>query len=270
MTNGITPLNPPRDINCDGLPPYRLGDAILHGNTAITQLYGHNTPYKDTIGWKFIHHTLLNKKLFDWEHLRQLAVKIEHTPAGDDTLVLGLRLGDIKRVTDRSDLDHITKNVIQASIKYNAYKVVIVTALVWDPKDPCKNKANHNDSNITALKYLISNLEASDFLVTVRSRPPDSDFAYLITASNLIVGTGNYHLLAGICNKNNIEYSFKTKIVLTGPTRGIKKPIEASMQDIIQFYRGKSNLDISKLNLSSTGPGTPLNKRLLNIMSKIK
>ena len=265
----MTKFNKPRDVNCDGLPPYRLGDAILHGNAAITQLYSSETPYEETIGWKFIHHTITTKKLFDWNHLHQLALKIEHIPAGDDTLVMGLRLGDFKRVTDPQNLDHIIQNVVHSSIKYSAYKVVIVTALVWDPKNSRADKANHNDSNMTALQYLLSGLEAKNLIVDIYSKSPDLDFAYMVTASNLIVGTGNFHLLAGICNKNNVEYSLNTPITLTGPTRGIRRPIKATIQDIIHFYRNNSNLDISKLNLSSIGPGTPLNKRLLNIMSRV-
>lgn len=260
----------PHDVHCDGNTPYRLGDAILHSNGAVQQILYPDSPYQQSIAWKFITYTIKNKKIFDWKYLTKLAEQIEHTRFADDTIVLGLRLGDFKRVTDTPSLDHIVYNVNSMANDLNIHNITIVTALVWDPVNPLLDRDINTDINIRALNYIVNRLKSSGLTVNISShKNADIDFASLATAQNLVVGTGNFNILAGICNKNNIRYSFTNKIILTEKTGNIKKRITATLQRIIEYYRSKSDIDISELDLTSIGPGSSMNKKLQCIMSNL-
>ena len=262
--------NAPHDVHCDGNTPYRLGDAILHSNSAVQQIVYPGSPYEQSIAWKFITHTLENKKIFDWNYLTYLAECTEHKRFGPDTIAVGLRLGDFKRVTDTDSLDHVAYNVNVVANDLKIHDVTIVTALVWDPVNPLQDRENNTDINMRALSYLINQLKRYGLTVNISShKNADTDFASLVTARNLVVGTGNFNILAGICNGNNIQYSFTNKIVLTEKTGNIKKRVTATLQRIIEYYRSKSNIDISRLDLTSNGPGSHINKKLQSIMSSL-
>lgn len=262
--------NAPHDIHCDGNTPYRLGDAILHSNSAVQQIIYPGSPYEHSIAWKFITHTIENKKIFDWNYLTHLAEQTEHTHLGSDKITVGLRLGDFKRVTDTDSLDHVAYNVNVVAKDLNIHNVAIVTALVWDPVNPLQDREINTDINMRALSYLIDQLKNSGLIVNISShKNADTDFASLVTARNLVVGTGNFNILAGICNKNNIQYSFTDKIVLTEKTGFIRKRVTATLQRIIEYYRSKSDIDISELDLTSIGPGSHINKKLQSIMSSL-
>ena len=188
---------------------YRLGDLVIHGNRAGNQIL--KTPdYRDTIGYRYVVKVVelgraLNRLELDRlveEHLK----KNQHykTPKHDE-LVVHLRLGDRDTMLLQENIDKLVTKSLEVMSKEGLHSVTIVTAVhfaYWSKPEDIGDKPLQSKG---AIRRIVERFEESGVQCGIRSAEDvDEDFCYLIKAKNLIITSGNFSILAGILNRNNV------------------------------------------------------------------
>lgn len=183
---------------------YRLGDAVLLQNGANTDFKGvRNEKYKGSIGYEYCSRT---KEKLQMEIMQELIEKKilekKYEMPGDSEVVIHLRIGENRHHgTKKSKTIENSKEieVIVDLIRPEAELVTIVTAM--------HQIENPAASEYTVLQTLYDKLAKKGFPVKVKSSDDiDEDFCYLSRAKTLIVTHGNFSLLAGFCNPNQVHW----------------------------------------------------------------
>lgn len=204
---------------------YRLGDIVLKNNNAISDLKMYPN-YKDTIGYAYLMNTV-EHGFQNWSILGKIVDEyiLDHNIKlpNDDELVVHLRLGDRGLNSHNGYLKNTLsklKTIINTSnVKY----VTIVTALHFHDE----YSDDDVDVNMNTLKQITTALKDMNVAVNIRSSDnPDIDFTYMVKAKHLFITIGNFSLLIGILNSNNI-YANSSKI--------LKRVISLKMCDAIPF-----------------------------------
>lgn len=210
MFNNIQILN-------NGKAKYRLGDAILLQNGASLSEKGvTNEQYKNTIGYDYCKATTecanieLVNKLID-EHIEK-----NNFTLAEDELVIHLRIGEnkfgpcgnrkdpskSKTVDSEDEVDKLVSLVDD-----NFKRVVIVTAM--------HQVKNPEDSMYKSFELLYNKLQNKGFDVSIKSSANiDEDFCYISRAKNFIPTHGNFSVLAGLCNTNNVKWDICERDVM--------------------------------------------------------
>ena len=184
-----------------GIVKYRLGDAVLLGNSAIGVARGVlNEKFKGTIGYEYVSKS---SALADIKRLNGLIdkhIKLHNYKLpDDDEVVVHLRIGDNgephrprgKLIDSDSEFNRLVGLIKDAASGFSD-KITVVTAMhsVDGPQD------DH---------YSVVDLLCERIPVTIKSSANvDEDFCYLARAKKLIVTKGNFSDLAGRCNPNEV------------------------------------------------------------------
>ena len=189
-----------QSLNAD-IVKYRLGDAILLGNSAIGVQRGVlNERFKGTIGYEYVSR---NSSLADIKRLNGLIdkhIKLHgYKLPDDDEVVVHLRIGDNgqpnrprdKLVKNDSEFTRLVA-LIEDAMRGFSDKVTLVTAI-------------HSVESPKKEDYKIVERLCARLPVTIKSSANvDEDFCYLARAKKLIVTKGNFSDLAGRCNPNEV------------------------------------------------------------------
>lgn len=193
----------------NGTAKYRLGDAVLLQNGAALPEKGvTNEQYKDTIGYDYCKTT---KKIGDIGLVNELIdkyIKKNNYKIPGNELVIHLRIGEnkfgpggknenpnkSKTIDTETELDQLI-NLIDKDTSH----VVIVTAM---------HQVKNPDNNMyKTFESLYNKLENSGYTISVKSsKSVDEDFCYISRAKNFIPTHGNFSVLAGLCNTNNVKW----------------------------------------------------------------
>lgn len=182
-----------KEVNNEGRPHYRLGDAILrpiHNNSAAEDAL--DPKYKDTIAQDYLLTRIkgTGSKIDILKAIIEDHIKRKEYPVPDPgELVIHFRIGDFKRVDKISIIYWLLRMVKKSKAK----KVTIVTAM-----HAVASHAN-DPASYGLLPSFIDELDKNRISYSIKSGEIDEDFCYMVKAKKFIATNGNFSRLAYLC-----------------------------------------------------------------------
>lgn len=237
---------------------YRLGDAVFLGNCAITKILHNESPFTETIGYKFLENMINNRKLYNWDYMRSLC-KVDYT-IPENQLTVHIRAGDWKSICrDSKSIIQLINNIENVVKQRNIDRVIIVTAYHWC-KMPPKRRAKLLPANMDTIERIIRSVSKYVAVDVQSNDNPDEDFKYLVNSNHLMVTQGFFSILAGVCNDNNVYSGIDKDVIITGTVGVITEKIRGNIGEIINKFKHIQLMEIpNHVSLNTLGDDSELN-----------
>lgn len=208
----------------NGTAKYRLGDAILLQNGAALSEKGvTNEQYKNTIGYDYCKATSACADIELVNKLIDTHIEKNNYVLAEDELVIHLRIGENKFGPHGNRKDPSKSKTIDSEDEVNklvdlvddTFKDVVIVTAMHQVKDP-------SNDMYKSFEMLYNKLQKKGFNVSVKSSASvDEDFCYISKAKNFIPTHGNFSVLAGLCNTNNVKWDICERdiMILGGETQ---------------------------------------------------